>query len=476
MPSPFLRAPRRPGLLVTVAVGAGCLVAPAPAPPAQGSPPYRPRQDHARGQDVVRALERGAHPLRSTAPYGGLKDLRPLGRIVGDAGVVGLGEATHGSHEFFALKHRVFRYLVEKKGFTTFMQELGWGTGLRLNDYVLRGEGNPRQIMLEEFRHAYTLFRVKEYLRLIEWMRAYNKTHRRKLQFMGNDVYYPHDRIFQEIFDYARERHRPDLIPRLTRLYDGLIPGKDVGAWLVRYHRKSRAERLRMVRRATEARRLVRSLRPGAGRKAAGWAEQQARVVLWTAKAHAAEDFSNYRDEGMAFNTVWWHRHKKSKILLSAHDAHVGATGLDPEHTAKRQGVWMRELLGRRYLPIGLTFYRGSFNAFDSSVPDEPLTKFTIGPPPRGNTERVLDRVPYRDYMLDMRTVREPARSWLDTVRPIRNIGSSFPEVNDHFALRRTYQVLIHLHRVTAARIIGEKVVTAPRARSRERDELPATR
>ncbi|MFD7689892.1 hypothetical protein [Streptomyces sp. NPDC059781] len=38
-----------------------------------------------------------------------------LGRMVGDAGVVGLGEATHGSRDFFRMKHRVLRHLVESR-------------------------------------------------------------------------------------------------------------------------------------------------------------------------------------------------------------------------------------------------------------------------------------------------------------------------------------------------------------------------
>lgn len=63
------------------------------------------------------ALGRVAHPLRTTEPRGGLADLRPFGLVVGDARVVGLGEASHSSHEFFTVKHRVLRYLVEEKAF-----------------------------------------------------------------------------------------------------------------------------------------------------------------------------------------------------------------------------------------------------------------------------------------------------------------------------------------------------------------------
>ncbi|MFD0345734.1 erythromycin esterase family protein [Kitasatospora aburaviensis] len=87
---------------------------------------------------VVRALESVAQPLRTTEPGGRTADLRALGSMIGDAEVVGLGEATHGSHEFFAMKHRLFRYLVEEKGFTAFALETSWSSGLQIDEYVVR--------------------------------------------------------------------------------------------------------------------------------------------------------------------------------------------------------------------------------------------------------------------------------------------------------------------------------------------------
>lgn len=408
---------------------------------------------------VVAALNRGARPLRSTAPGGGPADLDPLGRMIGDVPVVGLGEATHGSHEFFTLKQRVFEYLVEHKGFTTFMQELTWGTGLLLNDYVRYGKGNPREIMLREFVQAYELFAVEEYLHLIEWMRDYNvrHPHRRQLQYMGDDVYYPHVRIFDDIFRYVQQRGHADLIPRLIRLYDGLIPRTDLATWEHEYDAKPQPERRQLAHRAEQALRLVKGLRSPSCARAADWAEQQATVALWVARTHATADFSTPRDHAMALNTVWWYRHMDSKILLSAHNAHVGYLGEFPPHTYKRQGTWLREILGPRYLAIGLSFYEGAFNAFDAR--DSVLRGFTVGPPPAVNAERVLNRVRFPDYFLDMRTVDQPARAWIDRQHQVRYIVAEYSPTavaqnNIEQSLGDTYSVLIELRRVGAARLL----------------------
>lgn len=91
-------------------------------------------------QSAVRALERAAHPLRSTEPGGNTADLQALTSMIGNAKVVGLGEATHGSHEFFTMKERIFRHLVEKKGFTTFSLEMSWSSGLQIDEYLQTGK------------------------------------------------------------------------------------------------------------------------------------------------------------------------------------------------------------------------------------------------------------------------------------------------------------------------------------------------
>lgn len=402
---------------------------------------------------VVSALNRSAYPLLSTKPYGSLCDLHPLGCMIGNAHVVGLGEATHGTHEFFTLKHRVFEYLVEEKGFTTFMLELSWGTGLQLNDYVLYGKGDPREIMRQEFVQNYRVFANEEYVQLIEWMRDYNKNHplRRKLQFMGNDVNYPHIRIFNDIFRYVCERGHPELVPKLTCLYDGLIPTTDLATWEQEYYTKPQSERQQIQRQAEEALRLVKSLRCGALPEAADWAEQQATVIVWVARSSAIEDFWIPRDQAMAENTIWWYRHKHSKILLSAHNVHVGR---NPEEGYKTQGMWLQEILGPDYVNIGLTFYQGSAIAVDENTGY--LRKFTVGPPPPANAERVLSQVRFPDYMLDMRTVGEPARAWLTQEHPVRYIVAS--ETQDtvgneivETSLRCTYDILIQIHDITAS-------------------------
>ena len=72
---------------------------------------------------MVQWMRSAAHPLSAIAPGNGFADLRPLDELIGNARVVGLGEAAHGVSEFFTLKHRLIEYLVVEHGFTAITWE-----------------------------------------------------------------------------------------------------------------------------------------------------------------------------------------------------------------------------------------------------------------------------------------------------------------------------------------------------------------
>jgi erythromycin esterase len=75
-------------------------------------------------------LEAHAKPLKTTNPTAPLNDLKQLKNMVGSASIVGLGEATHGAHEVFTMKHRIVNYLVSEKGFINLVLEEGWDRAL----------------------------------------------------------------------------------------------------------------------------------------------------------------------------------------------------------------------------------------------------------------------------------------------------------------------------------------------------------
>ncbi|WP_380282386.1 erythromycin esterase family protein [Kitasatospora purpeofusca] len=444
----------RRGLLLAAAIAAAVL-----APTAASAAPADPAGVHtadSRQAAVVRALESVAQPLRTTEPGGRSADLRALGAMIGDATVVGLGEATHGSHEFFAMKHRLFRYLVEEKGFTTFALETSWTSGLQIDEYLQGGgPGDARQVVKDALGGS--PWEREEFADLIAWMRSYNRSHpRNPVHFLGDDLGLPKlgDPAFDRVASYLRQA-RPAALPQLEGLYAGLRPLDD----LFGYIGKPVAERRENAVKAQQALDLV-TVNGTPGDDAYEWAVQHARNIAQTfafatfdladpASVSAAEQL---RDRAMAENTAWWQRRTSGKVLMSAHNGHAGYLSTDTFLYPKPQGSYLRDAYGRDYVAIGFTFDSGSFLTTDAVLTGG-WKSVTVPAATPDMNEHTLDRVRHRDYYVDLRTAPRAARDWLDVSRPTYDAGSIF--VNDplpRLAIGRAYDVLIHLNQVTEAR------------------------
>jgi erythromycin esterase len=87
--------------------------------------------------------------------------------------VVGLGESTHGTGEFFRLKHRLVELLVRREGFRVFALEANVLTAARLDAWVQGGPGTVEQAMAGLF----TVWHVEEVRELLTGLRDYNRAH-----------------------------------------------------------------------------------------------------------------------------------------------------------------------------------------------------------------------------------------------------------------------------------------------------------
>jgi erythromycin esterase-like protein len=134
--------------------------------------------------ELAPALARATVPLSTDDPdAGSAADLATVLPLIGSARVVALGEATHGTREFFRLKDRIFRFLVRNAGFTVLALEISAEAGRRVDDYVRHGTGSARDA-LNAFE--FWTWKTEEVLALIEWMRTWNAEHpSRPLAFRG---------------------------------------------------------------------------------------------------------------------------------------------------------------------------------------------------------------------------------------------------------------------------------------------------
>ncbi|HSH46005.1 MAG TPA: erythromycin esterase family protein, partial [Longimicrobiales bacterium] len=125
---------------------------------------------------------------------GGPDDYVPLLDAIGDARVVLLGEGSHGTHEFYRERRRITRMLVERLGFQAVAVEADWPDAYRVNRYVRGVSSDPDpDRALSGFRRFPTwMWRNREVVRLVEWLRDHNRgiaAQEHRVGFYGLDLY-----------------------------------------------------------------------------------------------------------------------------------------------------------------------------------------------------------------------------------------------------------------------------------------------
>lgn len=118
----------------------------------------------------------------SLDPRAALDDLEPLRKVIGDARVVAIGESAHHVREFYLLRHRLLRFLVERCGFTVYAFEAPFTEARAIDAWVRGGPGTVEEVAGGS---GMALTRCQEMYDTLAWMRTYNRTAARPLRFAG---------------------------------------------------------------------------------------------------------------------------------------------------------------------------------------------------------------------------------------------------------------------------------------------------
>ena len=132
-------------------------------------------------------------------------DLEPLLRRIGDARVVLLGEATHGTAEFYRMRERISRELIEHKGFSFIAIEGDWPDAARIDHYVRHAEYPPSE-WTAFARFPVWMWRNQEVRQFVDWLRARNGGLEpgKRVAFHGLDLYSLYNSI-RSVLEYLDE-------------------------------------------------------------------------------------------------------------------------------------------------------------------------------------------------------------------------------------------------------------------------------
>jgi erythromycin esterase-like protein len=326
---------------------------------------------------TVAALRGHAHPLT-----GDRSDYDPLIELIDGAGIVLLGEASHGTHEFYRERARITRRLIEECGFLGVAIEGDWPDAHRVNRYV-RGGGADRDA--EEALGGFARFptwmwRNAEVLDFVGWLRSHNESLQRPAQvgFYGLDLYSLGSSM-QAVIAYLEQRD-PQGAARARRRYECLQPyaGESAGYGQAILRGVSEPCRRRVIEQLVELRRSAGQYLARDGVAAEDeyfFAEQNAAIVA-NAEEYCRTMFGdraeswNRRDRHMAdtLDHLLAHldRHGgSSKIVVWAHNSHVGDARFSEmgRRGEMNIGQLMRERHGAGVRSVGFTTYSGTVTA-----------------------------------------------------------------------------------------------------------------
>ena len=358
---------------------------------------------------------------------------------IGDAQIVLLGEATHGTHEFYRERSFITRRLIEEKGFAAVAVEADWPDAYRVNRYV-RGTSTDEDAVqsLGDFgRFPTWMWRNADVLDFIGWLRTHNDTQPadKRAGFYGLDLYSLRASM-QAVLAYL-DKVDPDAASRARRRYGCFDQFgdemQDYGyAANAGFHPSCERE---VVTQLLELHRQRVAYASRDGRVAADeffQAEQNARLVrnaeeYYRTMFRGRADSWNLRDHHMVDTLQELVRfidrtRPGARVVVWAHNSHLG----DARATEMSQrgelnvGQLVRGAYGAKAALVGFTTYTGTVTA--ASEWDGPAHRKHVRPALAGSYERLFHDAQIPRFLLSLRTDAELA-SALDAPRLERAIG-----------------------------------------------------
>jgi erythromycin esterase-like protein len=436
--------------------------------------------------DLILALRAEAQPLTGVgANYDYL-----LARI-GDARFVLLGEASHGTHEFYEERAHITQRLIEEMGFTAVAAEADWPDAYRVNRYV-RGMGDDAfaiEALADFKRFPQWMWRNTAVAEFVEWLRQRNDgvPADAKAGFYGMDLYSLHtsmaemlrilEKLDPQAAKQARERYACfDHFGEDTQVY-GFLAGS--GAM------KSCEDEV--VQQLVELQKRIAQYvaRNRISADEAFYAEQNARLVK-NAEAYyrsmfirSSEPSWNLRDRHMVqtLEALAAHLERQgadAKIVVWAHNSHLGdarATEMGWRRGELNVGQLVRKRYGGDAFLTGFTTHHGTVTA--ASDWGAPAQRKNVRPALAGSYERLFHEAKLGRFVLDLRT-QSRANAGLCDSRLERAIGVIYrpgTERMSHYfqaTLPEQFDAVLHFDQTRA-------VEPFERTAERVKSELPET-
>jgi erythromycin esterase-like protein len=369
---------------------------------------------------ITNVVQEAAHPIEGTA-----RDYDPLLSLIGEARFCLLGEATHGTHEFYRERAEITKRLIKEKGFTAVAVEADWPDAFRVNRYV-RGLGDDKDAneALGGFQRFPTwMWRNTVVLDFVEWLRQYNASlppNAARVGFYGLDLYSLYTSI-ESVLSYLNKVD-PDAAKRARYRYscfEHFAEDTQAYGYAANYGITESCEK-EVIDQLVELRRRAADYASRDGRVAQDeffFAEQNARLVLnaeryYRTMFRGRVESWNLRDGHMAetLDALVTHLNEQgqpAKVAVWEHNSHLGdarATYM-ANHGELNVGQLVRQRYGSEAVLVGFTTYTGTVTA--ASDWDGPAERKRVRPALASSYEASFHEIDTAKFVLPLRDSRQ---------------------------------------------------------------------
>lgn len=421
---------------------------------------------------LVAAIGQTAYPLTGSA-----QDYNALLNAIGNARLVLIGEASHGTHEFYQQRAEITKRLIQEKGFIAVAVEADYPNADRVDRFV-RGisKDSTATEALDDFQDfPLWMWRNTDVLNFVTWLRQHNDTlpdYAAKVGFYGLDLYSMYASI-EAVLNYL-EQVDPEAAQQARHRYSCFDhAGEDSQSY--GYATTSglstpcEDEAVKQLMELQQHRRDYTQRDGNVAEDDFFDAEQNARLVknaeaYYRAMFQDRESSWNVRDSHMAETLASLAAHlekqgKQPKIVVWAHNSHLGdARATDMTKAGEwNLGQLVRERNGQDVFLVGFTTYSGTVAA--ASHWGDPVEIKQVLPARPGSYEAILHQVKLPHFWLDLRQ-DNLAVSGLQEPRLERAIGVIYrprTERRSHYfeaQLPAQFDAVIHIDETQAVKPI----------------------
>ncbi len=354
------------------------------------------------------------------------EDLKTFEKLAGNAKIIALGESTHGTGDFFKMKHRILEYAIKHMNVRVFAIEDNQLNAELINNYVKGiGKWELYQLMPGMFGVWYR----QEVIDMIEWIKAYNVSHTNDMvEFVGFDIQNI-NLAFDSLSTFLGKHDTETGIRSVQMLQDfktNWMNGYSVSDSVRHKWYTVTKQHFALIEGKKD--KWLKQAKNGKDSLKVQWAIQYSRLIYQNACSGFLGYRSLYRDSAMAQNIRWiTEMHKpQTRYIVWAHDTHI-SKGQHPiaeynYYNGISMGSWLARYFKTNYKAFGLSTFEGSYLALPSYFNYWDLINCESHAAPRGSLDEALHTISGQKksgfLLLDLQKGRE--KKWLNELRPVR--------------------------------------------------------